>query len=179
MDFFRLEEGSFFRLEDGGFLRLEEGGKAEFQGFVEFLGRGQVDSQFESRFGILVVPRGCLDDVSRCEAVMRRSRGFGWEVGYCWRRGFRWEFGFRVLRGDVWNGIERFPSSGFRWIGRSGHGRFGGKWKVGQGETPSKRWPRGGVLGGRFSRRRHVHVVIVQGQVQILVLVHPSKTFHH
>lgn len=56
MDFFRLEEGGFFRLEDGGFLRLEEGGKAEFKGFVEFLGRGQVHSQFEPRFGILVVP---------------------------------------------------------------------------------------------------------------------------
>lgn len=34
---------------------LFEGRKAEFEGLVEFLRRGQEDSQFESRFGVLVV----------------------------------------------------------------------------------------------------------------------------
>lgn len=34
---------------------LFDGGKAEFEGVVNFLRRGQEDSQFESRVGVLVV----------------------------------------------------------------------------------------------------------------------------
>lgn len=32
-----------------------EGGEAEFDGFVEFLGRGEVDAEFEAGIGVLVV----------------------------------------------------------------------------------------------------------------------------
>lgn len=161
------------------FFRLEEGRKAELDGFVEFLGRSQVDAQFESGFGVLIVPCRCFDHVSwRVAGMRRRRRGFGGEGDFDGRGGFRGRFGFGVLGGDVWDGGGEFPSGGRGWIrtvvhGRSTAGQFG------DGEIPSKRWPAGGVFGGGFGRRGHVQVVVIQRQIQLLVLVHPSKTIHH
>lgn len=169
------------------FLGLEEGRKAKLDGFVEFLGRGQIDAQFESGFGVLVVSCRGFDHVSRRLAGMRRRRGFGGEGDRGeggrgegdgdGRGGFGRGFGFGELGGDVGDGGGPLPSRGRGWIRTLVHGRSA-TGPLGRGETASKGWPAGGGVG-RFGRRGHVQVVVVQGQIQIVVLVHPSKTIHH